>query len=218
MAVPYHEQAQLLAHQALSLVSHELKSPLVAITGALSTLRMLYGTLSEQDARALLQTAEQESHYLSNFIEAAICVANIRTIQTLQEREVVSLRVFASAQVARMQRAGLSLALRVQGAAADEALVNPDALATLMNWLCAYAFRKLGDDARIALSVAPGELCVLTEAEDNTGVMQNRWKEATNGLQDGGLKQEILTALCDAQGIKAVMGIRDLSWKFHFRG
>jgi two-component system sensor histidine kinase KdpD len=68
------EQAQLLAaretleRSLLNSISHDLRTPLAAITGALSGLKADGGQLSEANRRALLDTAGGEADRLNRFV------------------------------------------------------------------------------------------------------------------------------------------------------
>lgn len=61
-------QTEKLHSALLSSISHDLKTPLVSITGALTTLLDSKSNLSEQHKRELLETAREESDRLNRIV------------------------------------------------------------------------------------------------------------------------------------------------------
>jgi len=61
-------QTEKLHSALLSSISHDLKTPLVSITGALTTLLDSKSNLSEQHKEGLLETAREESNRLNRIV------------------------------------------------------------------------------------------------------------------------------------------------------
>lgn len=206
------DHTQELAHQALSLISHELKSPLVAINGALSTLRLLNGKLPHLATLELLRTAEQEGQYLSALLEALINVANLRSNPESYLPCCQDLRSVVASRLGRLEDAGLMLVVEHEESPVT-VLVNTDVFGTLFDWLCGYLGRKTGGGLQILIGVRKQGVSLAVERTCEP----EKWTEIRRGLEDG-LKYEILKTLLESQRMTITWDDTTCSGEIHFAG
>ncbi|MFT3996499.1 MAG: ATP-binding protein [Asticcacaulis sp.] len=78
-----------LYRQMLSVVSHDLKTPLATIIGSLEVHTLLEARLTEEKRRALIQSALSEAYRLDKFITNILDMARLES-QVLQPRDEVT--------------------------------------------------------------------------------------------------------------------------------
>lgn len=199
-----------MANQALSLISHELKSPVIAINGALSALRLLGGRLDTAAAHELLHAAELESRYLSAFLEALICVAHLRAEPAAYVLSRQDAAAVLAARVRRLQDGGLNVNVR-QPAGSARALLHADVLGITVDWLCNYLIRKIGPDAALALVIRETGVEISVVAPVNETIRA----EMEEGLQ-AGLKRAVLDTLLAAQKLRFTGLSPSFGWRLEF--
>lgn len=85
-----NHQRELLRSALLSSVSHDLKTPLVSIIGALSSIRHMQERLSTQEQHELLSTALEEAERLNQFISNILSMTRIESGALTLKREWIS--------------------------------------------------------------------------------------------------------------------------------
>lgn len=72
-------EMESLRNTLLSSISHDLRTPLTAITGAVSTLLANYATLDRQNRLELLQTVQEEAERLSRMIKNILAMTRLES-------------------------------------------------------------------------------------------------------------------------------------------
>jgi two-component system sensor histidine kinase KdpD len=88
----------------LRTVSHDLRTPLAAITGAATTLKDGTMTLAEDDRRALLDSIEDESARLERLISNLLDMTRLDSGAVVPRREWVPLEEVVGGALARVER------------------------------------------------------------------------------------------------------------------
>jgi two-component system, OmpR family, sensor histidine kinase KdpD len=126
--------AERLRHTLLSSVSHDLRTPLAAITGATSTL-LRDATLDEETRRDLLETASEEAHRLNRLVTNLLDMTRLESGPLVLNREWLPLEEvigsalgglegrLASARVETSLPPGLPL-VRIDAVLIEQVLVN----------------------------------------------------------------------------------------------
>lgn len=120
-------KAEELRATLLSTVSHDLRTPLSAITGAANTLRDPLVKLEEAGRRELLQTIEDESARLERLIGNLLEMTRLESGAVVVKRELVPLEELVASAATRLERVLGSRKVTVT-AAPELSLVNVDAL------------------------------------------------------------------------------------------
>lgn len=97
----------------LSSLSHDLRTPLASITGAVTTLRQLGGKLPSETRDDLLLSIEEESGRLSRFVANLFDMTRIEAGMMKARREPVNLGTVIEASVARARRLHPDLAVEL---------------------------------------------------------------------------------------------------------
>jgi two-component system, OmpR family, sensor histidine kinase KdpD len=73
------QAAEKLQNALLNSISHDLRTPLVSITGALTSLEEQSGTLDEENRRSLVQTAREEAERLNRLVGNLLSMTRIES-------------------------------------------------------------------------------------------------------------------------------------------
>jgi two-component system, OmpR family, sensor histidine kinase KdpD len=95
-------EAERLRHTLLSSVSHDLRTPLAAITGATSTL-LRDSTLDEETRRDLLETASEESHRLNRLVTNLLDMTRLESGPLPLRREWLPLEEVVGSALGRLE-------------------------------------------------------------------------------------------------------------------
>jgi len=88
----FHDERERLHRQMLSAVSHDLKTPLVSIIGALEVLERMKDKLSDDKKLSLVNIALQEAYRLDNFIANILDMARLENKRVKIKREKIKIR------------------------------------------------------------------------------------------------------------------------------
>lgn len=86
----------------LSAVSHDLRTPLGAITGAATTLLEGAGSVGEQDRRALLETIADQGFHLERLVASLLDMTRVESGSLVLRREWVPVEEIVGSALARM--------------------------------------------------------------------------------------------------------------------
>lgn len=89
--VEHLEQADVYRREAVSNVSHDLRTPLAALQGYLETLQMKEGTLSEQERRDYIATATRHAQRLGKLVSELFDLARLESGAAQMHLEAFSL-------------------------------------------------------------------------------------------------------------------------------
>jgi two-component system, OmpR family, sensor histidine kinase KdpD len=98
------EENEKLRMTLLSSLSHDLRTPLTSITGAVTSLRQLGEKMSQDDRQDLLASIEEEAGRLSRFISNLIEMSRIEAGAVAPRRELVEVGEVVRAAVERSRK------------------------------------------------------------------------------------------------------------------
>ena len=163
-----------LRRQMLADVSHELKTPLTAMSGYLETLRMPQIELDASTRERYFQTLERETRRLDRIVQDLVDLARLENgVGTLDVRVFALERLFGHV-VERHDREAQARQVRLRVSVAPEAdqvLGDPDRLEQVVENLVANALRHTPSGGDIEMcGRAEGEAIVLTVADSGPGI------------------------------------------------
>ncbi len=165
-------ETETLRSTLLSSVSHDLRTPLAAITGAGSTLLQSGNRLSEENRRELTQTVVEEAAHLGRIIRNVLDMTRLESGGVQVNREWQSLEEIVGAMTGRMP--GLfrdhPLAIKLPS---DLPLIPCDGLLIeqVLHNLLENALKYTPDGTNISLSAVVGEGEVrVTVADQGPGI------------------------------------------------
>ena len=164
------EEVDARRREAVSNVSHDLRTPLAALQGYLETLLMKAGQLPREEEKQYLTTALKHAERLGKLISALFELAKLDSREMQPQREPFSLAELAQDVVQHFSLAAQNknLQLKMQCAEtlpfvyADIALVER-ALSNLIE----NALRHTPPDGRITIGLQPQNQQVLVTVQDN---------------------------------------------------
>jgi two-component system, OmpR family, sensor histidine kinase KdpD len=170
------EENERLRTTLLASLSHDLRTPLAAITGAVTTLRKFGETIDAAQRQDLLASIEEESARLTRFVANLLDMSRIEAGALRPKQESIDVGDVVRAAIARARkafpdlRASISLARDLPYARADANLLE-QVLFNLLDNVQKYAMgggaivhaRRDGADVTIAVTdegpgVKPGDL------------------------------------------------------------
>ena len=160
-------EAERLRHTLLSSVSHDLRTPLVAITGAATALTR-EGALDVETRRDLLDTIAEESHRLNRRVTNLLDMTRLEAGPLRLNREWLPVEEVVGSALARTEPL-LPAARVLTSLAGDLPLVSVDALLVeqvLVN-LLENAARYGGPAARVHVGARAEPGAVLVEIRDD---------------------------------------------------
>ncbi|MGG7519146.1 ATP-binding protein [Allorhizobium undicola] len=111
----------------LSSISHDLRTPLATITGAVTSLSQLGERMSEESRRDLLQSIEEESNRMSRFVANLLDMTRIESGTLKPKRDWVDVADVVQASVERLRRYGPGVRVET-GLASNLPLIRGDAV------------------------------------------------------------------------------------------
>lgn len=152
----------------LSSVSHDIKTPLASIQGAVTSLRELGTMLPEEDKADLLLAIEEEAQRLSRFVTNLLDMARLESGTAAIPSDWVDLEDIVAASVARARNLIPEADIRLQTSAAtaivrvNETLLEHVILNIIEN---AVKFSPPGAPIRVAITQAPDRYEISVEDE-----------------------------------------------------
>lgn len=157
------EEIEQLKNELVSMVSHELKTPLAAIKAYTATLRA-NPSLYEAHRDEFLGVVEQQADRLSRLIDDMLLVTRVETGQMLRRRALVSVHAIVDRALRDVQRDPVSHPVEVR---AGDAMISGDP-----ERLCDI-FRNLLDNA-IKYSPRGGSVSVSAQSTAQQTVIEVR--------------------------------------------
>lgn len=153
-------ESEKLRSALLTSVSHDLKTPLAAILGAVTTVRTLGGQMPEADRADLLQTIEEETRRLSRFVGNLLDMTKLEAGGLDVTPEAVDLAELLPVVASRARTLLPRLVIRIEPLpAAASVRGNPllidQVVFNLLENVEKYA--RPDPEARVRLTVADGE-------------------------------------------------------------
>ena len=95
-------ETESLRNAVLSAVAHDLKTPLTAIIGSMSSLQLAEHQLSERDRHTLVDSMLGEAHRLLDYMNAILNLARFEDAESVAAKQVVSADDVVDLTVKRM--------------------------------------------------------------------------------------------------------------------
>ncbi len=216
-----YSQTEKLRTALLSSVSHDLRTPLVSIIGAVSTLETLDGSIPERDRAELLKTIASEANRLNRFIQNLLDMTRLGYGALVIRREWLDLTDVVTAARERLKGRleGTDVRVRI---APDAAMVEADptlleqAVVNLLDNAARYC--PSNEPVEVTAERRDGAL-VLTVADRGPGIPPDKrdcvfelfWR-AENGDRQGagtGLGLAIVRGFVEAMGGRVTVGERE---------
>jgi PAS domain S-box-containing protein len=99
-----HRKLDQLKDDFIGLVSHELRSPMTVITGAISTVLTEAERLSPEETRQLLEDAAEESETLSNLLSNLLELSRVQAQRLVLHSEAIGARRIVQEAVDKIKR------------------------------------------------------------------------------------------------------------------
>lgn len=164
--------SERLRSALLSSISHDIKTPLAAIHGAVSSLRELGGKMPESSRQELLATIEEEAVQLSRFVTNMLDMMRLQSAPLDVSQDWIDLADMLGATVAHARRImpGVDIVVDVQVSPAlvrgDEMLLDHVVLNVIEN---AFNASAAGTAVRVALRRVDHEY-LIEIADDGAGI------------------------------------------------
>jgi two-component system sensor histidine kinase KdpD len=164
------EENEKLRTTLLASLSHDLRTPLASITGAVTSLRQLGDKMSAEDRQDLLASIEEESGRLSRFVVNLLDMSRIESGALDPRKELVDIGDVVRNAVERGRREFPQLAMSVS-LARDLPLVRGDAnlSSQILFNLLDNAHKYGGDSAAVYARREGGDL-IVTVTDEGPGV------------------------------------------------
>jgi two-component system sensor histidine kinase KdpD len=207
------EANEKLRSTLLASLSHDLRTPLAAITGSVTTLRQFETSLAPEQRRDLLQGIEEEAQRLARFIANLLDMSRIEAGALKPKREAFDVGdvVRLSVERARKSFAGsefqTSLARELPFVEGDPGLVEQVLFNLLDN------AQKYGGERPILIHArAVGPEVVLSVTDDGPGIkpadLERIFEKFYQGGRPDGRKTGVGLGLSIAKGLIEAMGGR----------
>lgn len=194
----------------LASLSHDLRTPLASITGAVTSLRQLGDKMPAEDRQDLLASIEEESGRLSRFVVNLLDMSRIESGALSPRREFVDLNDVVRSAVDRSRKEFPRLEVSVS-LARDLPLIRGDAnlLSQIMFNLLDNAHKYGGDSASVYARRENGEL-VLSVTDEGPGVkaadLERIFEKFYRGGRSDGRKAGTGLGLSICRGLVEAMG------------
>lgn len=121
-------KAETLRNAILASVSHDLKTPLAAIIGAISSMQSYGPTLGDEDRSRLLSSVAGEANKLLGYVNNLLEVAKLEESQTIMKKEVLALDDILDLTIKRLSPILRYRRIEVRGEIASLAMVGDERL------------------------------------------------------------------------------------------
>ena len=199
----------------VSIASHELRSPTVAVLGALSLLRELTGSTLDAETRELLALGEEEGRRMLDVVESCLDLAQLEDDRANLRLQDIDL-AYALGEAARLNQpfaqqmdvrivvGGVPAGLRVRA--------DPQRLLQVLTNLATNAAKFSPPGAEVVLSAEPrGATARILVADHGPGIPEEFQEQvyrkfsrarhaATAGREGSGLGLSIAKTLVDRMG------------------
>jgi two-component system sensor histidine kinase KdpD len=197
----------------LASLSHDLRTPLAAITGAATTLRQFESSLSQERRDDLLQGIEEEAARLTRLVANLMDMSRIEAGALKPKRELIDVGDVVRGAVERARKAfadktfQTSLARDLPFAEGDPGLVGQVLFNLLDN------AQKFGGDRPILIHArAVGEEAIISVTDDGPGIktadLERIFEKFYQGGKADGRKVGVGLGLSIARGLIEAMGGR----------
>jgi signal transduction histidine kinase len=193
--------------ELVSVVAHELRSPLTSVKGFTATLLAKWSRYNDEQKLHMLQTVNSDADRLTRLISELLDVSRIETGRLELRKQVVDLATLIERDVNGRIAAGEPADRFVVDCAADlpEVWADPDKLGQVIGNLVENSLRHGG--GRVSIRVVPaGDGAQVTVADEGEGippaalsrVFTKFWRDATRG--GTGLGLFIAKGIVEAHG------------------
>ena len=207
------EDNEKLRSTLLASLSHDLRTPLASITGAVTTLQRFGDTLSAEKRRDLLDSIDEEAQRLARFIANLLDMSRIDAGALRPKSEYVEVAEVVRSAVERARKAfagasfSTSLARDLPFARGDAGLIEQVLFNVLDN------AQKYGADAPIAVHARrAGEEVLISVTDEGPGVktgdLPRIFEKFYQGGKADGRKTGVGLGLSIAKGLVEAMGGR----------
>jgi two-component system, OmpR family, sensor histidine kinase KdpD len=164
-------ETEALRSALLASVSHDLRTPLTAIRGALETLRISGDALPPETRTDLLATAEEETARLGRYLANVLDIVRLEGRQIVPKRELVDVPEAIDAAVARAERAHRRPVRRELGPRLPALRLDPVLLDQVLSNLLDNALKFSGPDGRVAVAAwREGPEVAIAVEDDGPGI------------------------------------------------
>ena len=181
------EENEKLRTMLLSSLSHDLRTPLASITGAVTSLRQLREKLSPEDREDLLASIEEEASRLSRFVANLLDMSRIQSGAVAPRRDIVDVAevVRSAAERSRKTFPAQKLSLSL---ARDLPFIRGDAnlLGQVLFNLLDNANKYGGDMGAVVHARREGSEVVITVTDEGPGVKPNDLERIFEKFYRGG--------------------------------
>jgi two-component system sensor histidine kinase KdpD len=207
------EDNEKLRATLLASLSHDLRTPLASITGAVTTLQRFGDTLTAENRGDLLNSIEEEADRLARFIANLLDMSRIEAGALKPKSEFVEVAEVARSAVERARKAfptqifTTSLARDLPFARGDAALLEQVLFNLLDN------ARKYGGEGPVAVHARPaGEEVLMSVTDLGPGIkpqdLTRVFEKFYQGGKPDGRKTGVGLGLSIAKGLVQAMGGR----------
>ena len=168
-------EREKLRADLLRAISHDLRTPLTAIVGAVNVVLEDDGTLSENEKRSLLTGAKSDAEWLTNMVENLLSITRIENDGPAVHTEPQAVEEIAAEAVSKFRRQYPDIPLEVQ--VPEELLLVPmDAMLieqVIINLLMNAAIHgKTVSEIRLSVR-QEADRAVFTVADNGEGIRQD---------------------------------------------
>ena len=207
------EENEKLRATLLASLSHDLRTPLAGITGAVTTLLKFEDTLSADKRRDLLQSIEEEASRLSRFIANLLDMSRIDAGALKPKRETIDVGDAVRAAIDRARRTFpsrdfvTSLARDLPFAQGDSGLIEQVLFNLLDN------AQKYGGESPVVVHARPlGGEVLISVTDEGPGIrpadLERVFEKFYQGGRTDGRKTGVGLGLSIAKGLVESMGGR----------
>lgn len=165
-------EGEKLQAALLSSLSHDLRTPLASITGAVTSLRQLGDRMNSETRMDLLASIEEETERLTRFVGNLFDMTRIESGMLKPRREPVDLRALVASVVERVRRVEDKLRIDTSTAEAmPPALADPGLLEQVLFNLLDNARKYAGADQAVSVYVrSDGANAVISVTDQGKGI------------------------------------------------
>jgi PAS domain S-box-containing protein len=207
--------------ELVSVVAHELRSPLTSVKGFTATLLAKWERFNDEQKLHMLRTVNSDADRLTRLISELLDVSRIETGRLELRKQVVDLPELVRRDIASRVAAGEAeerFAVSIDGAL-DELWADPDKLAQVIGNIVENALRHGGGTVTVAVGTADG--CATVQViDEGDGIKREAlpriftkfWHDAKRG--GTGLGLFIAKGIVDAHGGSIEAGNSDSGGAF----
>lgn len=205
------EESEKLRTTLLASLSHDLRTPIASITGAVTSLRQLGDKMPVADRRDLLVSIEEEAGRLSRFVTNLLDMSRIESGALAPRRDIVDVTEVVRAAVARCkkifpdQKTAVSLAADLPAIRGDANLLGQVLFNLLDN-----AHKYGGAAGAVVHARREGEDVVVTVTDEGPGIkpadLERVFEKFYRGGRPDGRKAGTGLGLSICRGLVEAMG------------